>query len=627
MNPHPDTGDWSAPPAAGPADWPAIPGYEILQELGRGGMGVVYKARQLSFQRLVALKMMRDSALASPQDQARFRIEVQAAARMRHPHIVEIYEIGQHAGRPYFAMELVCGNSLDKHLSGQPMAAAQAGALARTLALAVQHAHDQRIVHRDLKPANILLAEVQRPEQPAQPQSGWSRWEPKIVDFGLAKRLDTDSSAWTREGAIVGTASYMSPEQADGRVREIGPAADLYALGCILYELLTGAPPFRADSWNEMIRQVVCEEPVPPSRRQADIPHDLEVICLKCLEKDPGRRYASATDLADDLGRFLAGRPIAAQPPSVTERLVRLAERDGYQILAEIGRGLRSVVYQARYGPLQQPTALKVFMAGACRREQWEVQMRQTAELWAALAHPNLVPVHRAGWWDESLYLAMEYVPHGSLVARIGGQPYPVRQAVQLVEKLTEIVAYLHRQGIIHGNLKPTNVLLAPDGIPRLADFRLGSGLVPGPLSADAEQGARLAYLAPEQVQNPAAECRPYTDVYGLGTILYELLTGRPPFGGLSSLEVVEQIRSQDPVPPSRLNPAVTPYVEKWCLRCLKKNPFKRYARVYDLGRRLRYFLDNPDAMEMLDRRRSRSAWVEHDDRNDLPDGRSPERI
>ncbi len=600
------TGDWPAPAGVAPPDRPVIPGYDILDELGRGGMGVVYKARQVGSGRPVALKVIRDGALAGLPEQARFRLEAEAAARMRHPNVVEIYEFGEHAGRLYFAMELVEGGSLDRHLAGRPQPAPQAAGLVRTLALAVAHAHEQKIVHRDLKPANILLARVGGGGDPAYsptltPES--CLLFPKITDFGLAKRLDSQSTAWTRDGAVVGTPSYMAPEQAAGRVHDIGPASDVYALGATLYELLTGRPPFEAESWDRTIQQVLHDEPTPPARLRPDVPADVETICLKCLEKEPARRYSTAAELADDLGRFLDGKPVTAVPIGSKERLARLAGRDGYRIVGELGRGPRSTVYHARYDPLNQPVALKVFPAGTGTREEWEVRLRRGADLWAALAHPNVVPVHRAGWWDGAAYVITEYVPHGSLAATLAGRPQPVRQAVHLVERLTELVGYLHRQGVVHGNLKPSNVLLAADGIPRVADFRPTGGLYQGTLPADDAAPDGLGYLAPEFVRDPVTEPRPHTDVYGLGLILYELLTGRPPFAGTTAREVLEQVAAQDPVPPSRLNPEVTPVLDAYCLHCLRKNPWRRYARAYDLLTRLRDFLEDPEGRDRSGRR------------------------
>ncbi len=601
MTERPVTGDWPAPIGTLPADWPTVPGYELLGELGRGGMGVVYRARQVNPQRLVALKLIRDGALAGPQERARFRIEAEAAGRMRHPNIVQVYEVGEHQGRPYFAMELIEGGSLDQHLAGRPQPATQAAELLRTLAGAIQHAHEQHVIHRDLKPANILLASVVRAslsvaEEPATDGNGLRTTDygkPKVTDFGLAKRLDSESTALTFDGAVLGTAGYMAPEQAAGRVNEIGPATDVYALGAILYELLTGRPPFLADTWNQALQQVLHEEPTPPSRLRAEVPCDLETICLKCLEKRPDGRYASAVALAEDLGRFLTAQPVMAKPIGERERLARLAERDGYQIIGESGRGPRSIVYHALFGPLRQPVALKVFREGICTREVWEDRVQRSADIWAVLTHPHIVPVQQAGWWDGAPYVAVEYVPNGSLAARLAGQPQPVRQSLAVVAQLAEVVSYLHRQGVVHGNLKPSNVLLAADGIPRLVDFRYTAGLSLDPFSAEP---AGLAYLAPELIRGPDAEPRFFTDIYGLGVILYELLTGRPPFAGATAAEVLEQVRSQEPVPLTRLNPQVTPQLEAFCLHCLGKNPWKRYERAYDVLTRLRYFHDNHDS-------------------------------
>jgi serine/threonine protein kinase len=611
MSESPATGEPRAPTGMLPAGLPTVPGYEILEEVARGGMGVVYKARDLSLKRLVALKLLREGALATDQERYRFRIEAEAMARVHHANIVQIYEVGEHAGQPYFAMELVEGGSLNQYVAGQPQPASLAAELVRILALAVQQAHDQKVVHRDLKPANILLqrkSDIRTKSEIGSPKSeqegglvsdfGFriSDFDPKVTDFGLAKRLDSESTAWTQTGAVLGTASYMAPEQAAGRVREIGPAVDIYALGAILYELLTGRPPFQGDSWNQTVQQVLYDEPDPPRRLQPTVPHDLETVCLKCLEKEPDRRYATAKELADDLGRFLQGKGVVAVPLGNVERLTRLAGRDGYQMIGEVGRGPRSTVYHAVYGPLKQAVALKVFSAAPCTREEWDARLQRGADMWAGLAHPHLVPVQRAGWWDGAPYLALEYVPQGSLAALLAGQPYPIRQALRLVEQLAEIVGYLHRQGVVHGNLKPSNVLLAADGIPRLVDLHPTGGLFQGPLPTDDTDSAGLPYLAPELVVNAGADLRPYTDIYGLGAILYELLTGRPPFAGASAREVLEQVRSKDPLPPSRINSEVEPRLEALCLRCLRKNPWRRFSRTYVLITQLRDLQDNPTA-------------------------------
>jgi serine/threonine-protein kinase len=286
---------------------PQVPGYEVEAVLGYGGMGVVYRARQRALDRSVAVKMLLAGPFASQQELGRFRRETAALACLRHPNIVQVYDAGDVDGRPYFAMELVEGGSLAQKLSGTPQPARPAAALVSTLGGAVEAAHKSGIVHRDLKPANILLT---------------SDGTPKVSDFGLARRLG-GGDGLTRTGAALGTPSYMAPEQAQGRADAVGPATDVYALGAILYELLTGRPPFRAETDLETVQQVISREPVPPSRLNPTVPRDLETVCLKCLHKEPRRRAA----LAEDLDRFQRGESIAARPEGLARRWARRVRR------------------------------------------------------------------------------------------------------------------------------------------------------------------------------------------------------------------------------------------------------------------------------------------------------------
>ena len=308
---------------------PTVPGYEILSQLGRGGMGVVYKARHTALKRTVALKMILAGAHGGPDEVARFRTEAEAAARMQHPNIVQIYEVGEHHGLPYLALELVDGGSLAGELNGKPWDNRKAVQLVAQLADAIQHAHDRGIIHRDLKPANILLAGPL-----AETDADFT---PKITDFGLAKRLE-EGKGLTRTGAVMGTPSYMAPEQASGNNEAIGPAADVYALGAILYELLTGRPPFIGATPLDTIEQVLGEEPVPPRQRNRRIDRDVETICLTCLRKEPPKRYASAAALGDDMQRYLRGEPIRARPLSERELATRWIKKHGqaarYTVLA-----------------------------------------------------------------------------------------------------------------------------------------------------------------------------------------------------------------------------------------------------------------------------------------------------
>ena len=295
-------------PAPGPAAPFVVPRYEVLGELGRGGMGVVYKARHLALKRLVALKVIRGAAQATPDEIARFRVEAEAVARLQHPNIVQIHEVGEQAGTPFCVLEFVDGGSLAQKMSGKPFAACEAARLAETLARAMHYAHHEgKILHRDLKPANVLLT---------------AAGEPKITDFGLAKQLDDDSGQ-TRTGQVMGTPSYMAPEQAAGDLSSIGPRTDVYALGAILYELLTGRPPFRGPNVAATLQQVQGQQPTPPTKLAPRTPRDLETICLKCLRKAPAERYGSALQLAQELERFRGGEPILARPEGVFRKAAR----------------------------------------------------------------------------------------------------------------------------------------------------------------------------------------------------------------------------------------------------------------------------------------------------------------
>jgi WD40 repeat protein len=301
------------PPAEGPpslpAECPAIAGYEILGLLGRGGMGVVYRARQPSLGRLVAIKVLSEAGFLHAERLRRFQAEALILGQLQHPHVVQVHQVGTYQGQPYLTLEYVDGGSLDARLRRTVLPAGQAAGLTATLARAVHAVHQKGIVHRDLKPGNVLLT---------------ADGTPKVTDFGLARQLE-GVDAMTRTGAVMGTPSYMAPEQAQGQAA--GPAADVYALGAILYEMLAGRPPFLGEGALDTLVRVRTEEPVPPSRLRPGCPRDLETVCLKCLQKDPRRRYPSALDLADDLERYLAGRPIRARRVSPAERALKWARR------------------------------------------------------------------------------------------------------------------------------------------------------------------------------------------------------------------------------------------------------------------------------------------------------------
>jgi serine/threonine protein kinase len=304
------TSDSQPAPRPAAPDYPAIPGYHILEQFPAGGPGVVYKARERRLNRVVALKMIRHEAdAANPEHRAMFRREAEAVARLNHPNVVQIYEFGEHRGQFYFTMEFVEGGTLERQLADRPLPPRRAAELAETLARALHAVHQKDIVHRDLKPGNVLLTE-----------SG----VPKVADFGLAKCRNGQSTL-TPSGVIVGTASYMAPEQARGNGRSVTPTADVYSLGAILYHLVAGRPPFLGATFASTLGQVLYGEPEPLRLGRAS--RDLEAICLKCLEKDPGDRYPSAEALAEDLRRFLDGKPTVARPRRWYQRAWRAARR------------------------------------------------------------------------------------------------------------------------------------------------------------------------------------------------------------------------------------------------------------------------------------------------------------
>jgi serine/threonine protein kinase/tetratricopeptide (TPR) repeat protein len=323
----------------------SIPGYTILRELKRGGMGVVYLVQQKTLKRLAALKMLLSKNFASVNDLARFRAEAEAVAQLQHPNIVQIIETGEHDGLPWFSMEYVSGGNLDEYLNGHPLPPGDAAQLTATLADAIALAHAHGIIHRDLKPANILL-QFPEPNHPAEdkqisantptvllarpPSNAPLPFLPKITDFGIAKQISSETwshASFTTTGTVLGSPSYMAPEQAAGQADKVGEAADVYSLGAILYEALTGRPPFLAANANDTLLQVLHDEPIPPSRLQPRLPRDLETICLKCLQKSTDKRFISATALKEDLYRFLCNEPIEARRASIGERCLKSAKR------------------------------------------------------------------------------------------------------------------------------------------------------------------------------------------------------------------------------------------------------------------------------------------------------------
>lgn len=318
-----------------PGNLPEVPGFEVIDVLGEGGMGIVYKARNVALKRLVALKMIAPEH-CGPNTRRRFQREAETVARLQHPNVVQIYEVGEHDGRPYLALELIEGGTLAQQLAKNgPLPARDAALMVATLARAMQYAHERHVIHRDLKPSNILLQSPESRSRAVDSQADTitqtsirhdAARVPKITDFGLARMLDAGQEH-TRTGAILGTPAYMAPEQAAGRGDIVGPATDIYALGVLLYETLTGRPPFSGNSSWDVLVQIIHTDPIPPSKLRPQLSRDLDTICLKALAKHPFDRYATAAAFADDLERFAAGEAIAARPESRLSKLGRKLRR------------------------------------------------------------------------------------------------------------------------------------------------------------------------------------------------------------------------------------------------------------------------------------------------------------
>jgi serine/threonine protein kinase len=557
------------------ADWPAVPGYEILGRLAPGGMGVVYRARQITLNRTVALKMIGGGSHAGPQERARFRVEAEAIASLSHPHIIQIYDYGEYDGMPYLAMEFADGGSLAQRLLGGPLPAREAAELVEILARALQFVHERGVIHRDLKPANVLLQRVAgSPSRETSSNCGRlliTDYSPKIADFGLAKRLDHDEGlTWTR--AVLGTANYMAPEQATGDKHAIGPAADIYALGAILYEVLTGRPPFRAETRELTIHKLLSAEPRPPTQIQADVPVELEAICLKCLEKEPGRRFANALAVADDLRRYLRGEPISIQAFGAFERHARSARRSGYEILESLGAGDLGSLYKARHLSLNRTVVLEMIETGERFEPARLERLRPEVESVAQLHHPNIVEVYDLGELNGDPFVAREYVEGSSLADGFAGPAQPAQQIAGLVETLARAVHHAHLRGIVHGNLSRSKVLLGRDGTCKITGFGLAG------------------------VWGSLGRAEPMTaaaDVYALGVVLYELLIGRPPVPTDRAAGQGAALLSSAPTtpePPRHSRPEVPRELESICLKCLDKEPAGRYPTAAALAEDLRRF-------------------------------------
>jgi serine/threonine protein kinase len=588
------SGDFS--PRRLPPPPPSIPGYEIHGLIGAGGMGVVYRARHVELDRTVAIKTVRAGALASREFLLRFHLEARAVAALNHVGVVQLYAFGQIDGVPYYVMEYVEGGSLDQWLDGRKMAPAQAAMLTQRLADIIQHVHDREIVHRDLKPANILLASIGSDDGVPVP---------KLADFGLAKRLDGIEPGISNPDDVIGTASYMAPEQAQGGTNVVGKPADIYALGAILFELLTGRPPFRAATRELTVIQVLMDDPPRPTELVPGLPPDLEAICLKCLEKDQTNRYASAGKLADDLRRFARGEPIDGRPLSVYERDVVWARRIGYEIKNPLGQTSWSRTYSAVQINIHRPVMLKLSTGSAGSRQHQA--LKRYATIVPAASHPNVLGLINFVEQHGHVYLVLEHAEGSILLSRLlreeqcnpcqsARRPLAPAQAIQFGLMIALGLQEIHEQGVLHLGLHSDGVAVTNQLVAKIADFELARKQDES-ISDDLSPTSELipaAFAAPELLANRVDRVGRQTDIYGLGAILYDMLTGQPPFVASTNEVLREQVLNEAPIPPSRIEPGVPTAVEAVCLRCLEKEPAKRFATAGAVALELQRILRPP---------------------------------
>jgi serine/threonine protein kinase len=538
-------------------------GYELLEVTGWSTLGMVYRARQLSLNRPVLLKTISVRAGTDPVLLERFRTEANVAARLDHTNIQKIYDLGDRDGQAYLSQEHVDGGTLAEYVTGIPMPTRKAIALVEALARAAHCAHQNGIVHSDIRPFNVLLS---------------ADGVPKLTGLGLARLL---GAADRTEGTYYRRmfSNYMASEQTTAEGSDtLSPAADVHALGAMLYELVTGQPPFLAETIEETLEQIRTLSPRPPSELNPQLPRWLDTVCLRCLEKAPAGRYETADQLAD------AFREPRFRDMTKTEEFELVP---GYVFEEELARGGATVVYKARQVSLDRTVALKIFSANFG-------SIVDANRAVARLNHPNIVQVYDCGERDGLWYVTEEYVDGNRLDRVIGGKPQPPHQAAALTATLARALHYVHGAGIVHRNLKPRVVLFTGTGVPKVSSFDLALLAAQGS-PPDEEEGSTIRgtpeYLAPEQATGNIRAISPATDVHGLGTILYELLTGCPAVTARDPVELIRQVVSVPPVPPRKLAPGVPALLESICLRCLEKQSTLRYPSAEALADELEHFL------------------------------------
>jgi len=592
-----------------PSPHPNVPGYQILERIAVGGMGIVYRALQRGLDRIVALKMVRGGRWIQDEELERFKAEAKAIAGIEHPNLVRIHDFGEYEGLPYFSMEFVDGGCMSQRLKSGAIPPREAAALIEIIARTMHVVHENHLIHRDLKPANILLM-----------RDG----TPKISDFGLVKRLGSNQGM-TISGMVMGTVNYMAPEQARAD-RDVTAAVDVYAIGAILYECLTGRPPFEDDAYERTIRRVVDEQPVRPREINTEASAELETICLKCLEKEPGDRYPNAAELADDLRRFLNGEPLSIGNFDVIDQHTRWARKIGLDELDLAACTQWAFVYKAREAMINRRVILKICtgLVGSPAHDR----LRRQAAAMAGLIHPNIEQLYLYAETGGQPYLIQEHVGGRSFSSMMRDRvvereesarslsdtasgeytaypprpheiftPVTVDVAAQWVLELARAVQFLHEHHVIHGAIYPGEIRLTENGVPKLCGFGAAQKILPGQTPAEATANWVLPHFQPpEQLNGKWKLLGPAADIYSLGAVFYELLTGQAPFFGRRLADVRLAAGTELPTAPRNINDRIPSVLDWLCQRCLSPNPEDRFSSATELAQAIEGFLRGLEA-------------------------------
>jgi len=608
--------------------------YQILERLGGGGMGVVYKARDVKLDRLVALKFLASQRGAPEEQKRRFLREAQAASQLDHPNICTIHEVDEtEDGALFIAMALYEGETLRDRLDRGALAVDEAVEIASQVAAGLARAHERGIVHRDVKPANLVLT---------------ADGQVKILDFGIARLAD--QSRLTRAGTTLGTAAYMSPEQFHGEPGD--PRTDVWSLGVVIYEMVTGRLPFADLDEREMVRAILQSPPRPMAPPRPGVNEGLERIVIRALAKPPAGRYASMESMRTDLRKL--GALVASAASAMSERSEAEDESDRtlleiplasgsartdirtdnrtdnrtetgeldegllgrvvghYRILELLGGGGMGVVYKAEDTRLSRVVALKFLPPELTRDAEAKERFMQEARTASSLDHPNLCTILELGETRSGrLYLAMPCYDGETLRRKIAGGPLPVDEAAEIAEQIARGLAKAHRNGIVHRDVKPANVIVTSDGVVKILDFGLAKLAGSAVITSTGSSAGTPAYMSPEQARGEEVDHR--TDVWSLGVVLYEMLAGRRPFRGDHEQAVIHSLLNDRPQPLREVRSGVAPRLERIVDGLLAKDPAGRYASAEEAFADLRAFRGETATTTMLTQRPSRRGvrpWV-----------------